>query len=78
MKYFYIALTRKENNIFYPYFIRVSNCENLLHKLNNIPGIICANICTTKRDAIKTINAWRDIYSKQETMQTNDDEIIPF
>lgn len=59
MKYFYIAITRQENQQYYCYYIRVSTSDNILHRLNDIPGIMWANICYNKTSAIKTVDAWR-------------------
>ena len=64
MKNFYIAVQIKENDKFYAYVIKVSKSDNLLSKLE-IPNIITANICQSKKEAenmclISWVRSWND------------------
>ena len=59
MKNFYIAVQIKENDKFYAYVIKVSKSDNLLSKLE-IPNIITANICQSKKEAESWVQGWND------------------
>ena len=59
MKNFYIAVQIKENDKFYAYVIKVSKSDNLLSKLE-IPNIITANICQSKKEAESWTQSWND------------------
>ena len=59
MKNFYIAVQIKENDKFYAYVIKVSKSDNLLSKLE-IPNIITANICQSKKEAESWVLSWND------------------
>ncbi len=59
MKYFYIAVQIAENGKFYAYVIRISEHDNLYSKLN-MPGIVAANICPTRKRAREIAQFWND------------------
>lgn len=61
MKNFYIAVQIKENEKYYAYMVRVTECDNLLSKLA-IKNIITANIFPTKKAAAAAVDAWRAGY----------------
>lgn len=61
MKNFYIAVQIKEDDKFYAYLVKVSKNDNLLSNLE-IPGIITANICQTKKEAESLVKYWNDIH----------------
>lgn len=66
MKHFYIAISIKENEKYYAYVLKVSENDNLLSKLN-IKNIITANICSTRKQARETVEAWRAAYIANNT-----------
>lgn len=57
MKYTWLALQIEENGKFYAYAIRVSTSDNLLSKLSR-KSLVTANICTSKKEAAATVDAW--------------------
>ena len=66
MKYTYIAVTIEENGKYYPYALKCSTNDNLLHKLQ-IKGILHANICETKKAACNLVDSWRESYIRNGT-----------
>lgn len=61
MKRNFIAVTIEENQEFYAYVVPVSDCDNLISKLN-IKGIKYANIFSTKKEASKVVEQWNESY----------------
>lgn len=61
MKNFYIAVQIKEDDKFYAYAVKVAGYDNLLSKLE-IPNIITANICQSKKEAESWIKCWNDTW----------------
>ncbi len=61
MKYFYIAVQIEENDKYYAYVIKVSKNDNILSSLE-IPNIITANICQTKKEAESWVKCWNDTW----------------
>lgn len=57
MTYFYYAVTVEENKKCYSYVVKISPCDNVLSKLE-IKGILYANACRTKKQAIATVAYW--------------------
>lgn len=57
MKYTWLALQIEENGKFYAYASRVSTADNLVSKLSR-KSLVTANICTSKKEAAETVNAW--------------------
>ena len=57
MKYTWLALQIEENGKFYAYASRVSTADNLVSKLRR-KSLVTANICTSKKEAAATVNAW--------------------
>ena len=57
MKYTWLALQIEENGKFYAYASRVSTAENLVSKLSR-KSLVTANICTSKKEAAATVDAW--------------------
>lgn len=62
MKNFYIVCETEENGLFYAFILRVSDCDNIKNRLENIRGLKAANLCNTKKRAVCVCNAWRDRY----------------
>ena len=58
MKYLYLAATIEENGKYYSHIARISEADNLFHRLNNIHGIIQAKFCTTRKQAAATVERW--------------------
>lgn len=61
MKNFYFAVTVEENDKFYSYVLKVGRYNNIINQLK-IPGIKCATICPTKKDAEQIVNQWNACY----------------
>ena len=61
MKYTWLALQIEENGLFYAYAMRVSTADNLVSKLSR-ESLVTANICTSKKEAAATVNAWNTAY----------------
>lgn len=59
MKNFYIAVQVKENDKYYAYVNRVSSSDNIVSKLQ-IPNIITANICQSRKEAESWVQCWND------------------
>ena len=57
MKYTWLALQIEENGLFYAYAMRVSTADNLVSKLSR-ESLVTANICTSKKEAAATVDAW--------------------
>lgn len=82
MKNFYIAVAvcqDKNESIFEPdekrapepgyhaFVMTVSEADNIKSRLDNIGGIIHANICATKKQACEVVNLWNDSYRANGT-----------
>lgn len=61
MKNFYIAVQIKEDDKFYAYAIKVASYDNVLSKLE-IPNIMTANICQSRKEAESWIKCWNDTW----------------
>ena len=57
MKYTWLALQIEENGKCYAYASRVSTADNLVSKLSR-KSLVTANICTSKKEAAATVDAW--------------------
>ena len=57
MKNVWLACQIEENGKFYAYAMRVSTADNLVSKLSR-ESLVTANICTSKKEAAATVNAW--------------------
>lgn len=57
MKHTWLALQIEENGKFYAYSMRVSTADNLVSKLSR-KSLVTANICTSKKEAAATVDAW--------------------
>ena len=66
MKRKFIAVTIEENQKYYAYLVPVSDCDNLISKLN-IKGIKCANIFSTKKEASNVVEMWNESYKTNGT-----------
>lgn len=81
-KIFYIAVTvelNKNENIFkeqndkayergyYSFFFKCSSSDNLKAALENIGGLLHANICPTKKDAAEIVDSWNTSYKNNGT-----------
>ena len=66
MKYHYIAISTRTNNKSFASVLRVSSADSLLFSLQ-IPGIISAHICTTKKEAENVVDFWNKCYKKNKT-----------
>lgn len=66
MKYFYFAVTVKENGKYYAYIVKMSSSDNVLSKLK-IKGILHANIYPTKKQAAAVVEAWNASYKSNGT-----------
>lgn len=79
---FYIAVTvelNKNENIFeeqsdkeyvpgyYSFFFKCSSADNLKTKLENISGLLRANICPTKKDAVEIVEFWNNTHKNNGT-----------
>lgn len=71
MKNFYIAVQIQENDLYYAYGIRVNESMNLHSKLQ-IPGIVAANICPTKKYMRELVNHWNAIFKVNKTFLFQD------
>lgn len=61
MKYFYIAASYEEDGKNYAYVIKVSSNQNLISIIKqHAPKI--AQICPTKKEAARIVNAWNASY----------------
>ena len=82
MSKFYIAVTiqddrnknvfgerthREPNPGYYSYIIPCSESDNLKTRLENIGGLLHANICSTKKRASEIVAAWNTAYKKNGT-----------
>lgn len=82
MKYFYIAVTVKQDkneNIltertkqeycpgYYSYIIKCTEADNLCSVLSCIGGLQHANIYATKKRAAEVVNAWNAAYKANGT-----------
>lgn len=66
MKKTWIAVQIKENERFYAYMLPVTECDNVLSKLE-IKNIITANIYPTKKRAAEIVTAWNNAYKENGT-----------
>lgn len=82
MKYFYIAVTVKQDkneNVltertkleyepgYYSYVARCTEMDNLQSVLSRIGGLIQANMCGTKKRAAEIVTAWNAAYKANGT-----------
>ena len=61
MNNFYIVVNVEENFKSYAYAIRVTDTDNLLHRLN-IENANIATICKTKKRAREIVERWNATY----------------
>jgi hypothetical protein len=61
MKNFYIAASKEENGKKYAYMIKAGENTNIV-KLLAFHGVNIAQICKTKKEAVRIVNAWRAAY----------------
>lgn len=66
MKYFYITYSRRTDEGIYADVLRVNENIELTGALD-IPGIVYANICRTKKAAYDMAMVWNDAYRKNGT-----------
>ena len=66
MKYHYIAAQIEENGKFYAYVIKTSGGTNLLVTLD-VPGIVAANICPTRKRAREIATYWNNCFKNNGT-----------
>ena len=66
MKKWFIAITIEEEKKYYAYVLSVSDCANLISKLD-IKGILHANIFNTKKEANKIVEQWNQSYKTNGT-----------
>lgn len=57
MKNKYIAVQTKEKNLYSAYVLKVTTADNLISALK-IKGILSANICNTRKEALELVNVW--------------------
>ena len=57
MKYFHFAVTVQENGKYYSYVLKISPADNVIARLN-VPGIIQANACESKKRAEALAEHW--------------------
>lgn len=74
MKYFYIVLgidtkgTEEEpNKRYYADVLKVSLQDNIYSRLDNIGGLLHANICESKKKAEEIRDYWNEQYRKNNT-----------
>lgn len=66
MKRLYIAVTEKQNDKFYSYWISATSSDNLLYKLSN-PKLIYANAYGTRKEAATVADLWNQSYKNNGT-----------
>jgi hypothetical protein len=76
-KYFYIVFAAKAGTLFeiykddqekyYADIMRVSTQTNIASYLDNIGGLLHANICQSKKQAQEIKNAWNEAYKHNGT-----------
>ena len=77
-KYFYIVFAAKaapplfeterdDKTRYYADIMRVSTQDNIASRLNNIGGLLHANICQSKKQAQEIKNAWNEAYKRNGT-----------
>lgn len=62
MKKFYLAIQVCEKEKYYAFLLPVPDYQNVYAMLKDIPGIVCATICSTKAAARDTVKAWNDTF----------------
>lgn len=62
----YIAVTVKENNLFYAYILPIVDGVNVKHKLDSIKGLQWAEIYHTKKKAAAIAEMWNQYYKKHD------------
>lgn len=82
MANFYIAVTvcqNKNENVFepdekkapepgyYAFAFPVGEQDNIKSRLENVGGLMCANICATKKRASELVKLWNDSYKANGT-----------
>lgn len=60
-KSIWIAVQVTEGDKFYAYGLRVSEYDNLIKKIS-IPGIVAANVCSSRKAMQDTVTAWNDTF----------------
>lgn len=63
MKNTYIAIEILEEGKYIAEVLKIRPCDNLLSKLQ-IDGLVHANICDTKKAALKVANFWNECNQK--------------
>ena len=65
MNYIYLAAVQEEpNGKFYPLVIRIGEDKNVISYLRQYKGLQYANICPTKKQAVKIVEVWRSSYKQ--------------
>ncbi len=62
----YFAVIIRENEKLYSYVVKATEGDNLL-SVFRIPGIVSANIFSTKKEAEETARFWNECYKKNGT-----------
>jgi hypothetical protein len=60
IKKYWIAIQTEKNGKYSAAALPVTESENIYKKLAHIPGIVSANIYSTKTEAARVVLAWRD------------------
>lgn len=76
MKNFYIAITIEENKKFYSYALKVTECDNILSKLNSIKNIKWGNICKTKKQAKLIAENWNYNFKQNGTYLLDNESLF--
>ena len=61
-KRYYAAVNYSENNKYYAYIIPFTGNDNILNKITR-PGIITANIYSSKKAAAELVTEWNQQYN---------------
>lgn len=68
MKKYYLAVTVEEKpNLYYSYVVDAPQNNNLCSVLERIPGLKCANIYGTRKQAKEITDFWNDCYKVNGT-----------
>lgn len=62
----YIAVTVKENNLFYAYIMPIVDGVNIKHTLDGIKGLQWAEIYHTKKKAAAVAEMWNQYYKNND------------
>lgn len=65
-KNLYIAITITKNGKHYSYVLKTSAVNNLVSVLN-IPDIVTANVCDTRKQAREIVEYWNKTYKQNNT-----------